>query len=145
MEDVMFSWWDWIQTLRLQRPPRLEIKPDPTLLRLLRQLAENEQRSVEAVANDLLGEAVQMRLSAETPLQHWKNLSAREQQICALVCLNYTNSQIAARLSLSEETVKTHVRHVLIKFGLRGRANLRNALAGWDFAAWEDRGGHGGG
>jgi DNA-binding CsgD family transcriptional regulator len=133
----MFSWREWIHAFRQPRPHRLEIRPDPTLLRLLQKLADDEQRSIEAVANELLGEAVQTRLSAETYLQHWKNLSVREQQVCALVCLNYTNSQIAAQLNLSEETVKTHVRHVMIKFGLRGRASLRNALAGWDFSAWE--------
>ena len=48
-----------------------------------------------------------------------------------------TNRQIAARLVLSPETVKTHLRSVLHKFGLRSKAELRQALAGWDFSGWE--------
>ncbi len=57
--------------------------------------------------------------------------------MAALLCLNYTNRQVAARLGLSPETVKTHTRNLLAKFQLRTRAELRRALADWDFSAWE--------
>ena len=38
------------------------------------------------------------------------------------------NRQIAARLGVSEETVKTHVRNALVKFNLHGKGELRMAL-----------------
>jgi DNA-binding CsgD family transcriptional regulator len=64
-------------------------------------------------------------------------LSPREQQVAALVCLNYSNAQIAARLNISQSTVKTHVSNALRKFGLQRRTDLRLALAEWDFSAFE--------
>jgi DNA-binding CsgD family transcriptional regulator len=69
-------------------------------------------------------------------LARWGFLSAREQQVAALTCLNFTNRQIAARLRITPETAKTHVRNVLRKFDLHSKAELRRALADWDFSAW---------
>jgi DNA-binding CsgD family transcriptional regulator len=57
--------------------------------------------------------------------------------VTALTCLGYTNRQIAARLVLSPETVKTHLRNVLRKFDLPTKAELRRALADWDFGDWD--------
>jgi DNA-binding CsgD family transcriptional regulator len=53
------------------------------------------------------------------------------------VCLNYTTRQVAMRLGIAPDTVKTHVRNVLAKFDARSRQELRRLLAGWDFSAWE--------
>ena len=77
------------------------------------------------------------RRRAEISLSRWRMLSPREQQVAALICLNYTGRQIAARLKISPETVKTHTRNLLNKFGLRTRTELRQVLADWDFSAWE--------
>jgi two-component system response regulator NreC len=105
----------------------------------LKNLAEREQRPKEAVAADLLSLAIVQRGAAETKLRRWRELSYREQEVVALVCLNYTNAEIAARLSVSLPTVKSHVRNILRKFGALRRSDLRVALAEWDFSAW-DRG-----
>jgi DNA-binding CsgD family transcriptional regulator len=52
------------------------------------------------------------------------NLSRREAQV-ALCCVEgLTNAGIGRRLSVSEQTVKFHLRHVFIKFGVRRRAEL---------------------
>ena len=53
--------------------------------------------------------------------------------VTALTCLGLTNPQIAVRLSLSPETVKTHVRNVLAKFEVNSKDELRHILANWDF------------
>jgi len=71
--------------------------------------------------------------------QWWIMLSPREQDVTALTCLKYTNSQIAARLGLSKETVKTYLQKVLNKFGLHSKADLRVTFANWDFSEWERR------
>ena len=108
----------------------------PTLTEL-QNLAEQENRPKEAVAADLLAFALVQRGAAETKLRRWQELSPREREVTALLCLSYTHSQIARRLSISTPTVKTHVRNILRKFGLTRRSDLRLVLAEWDFSAWD--------
>ena len=108
----------------------------PTLTEL-QNLAEQENRPKEVVAADLLAFALVQRGAAETKLRRWQELSPREREVTALLCLYYTNSQIARRLSISTPTVKTHVRNILRKFGLIRRSDLRLVLAEWDFSAWD--------
>lgn len=60
---------------------------------------------------------------AENPL-----LSRREAQ-AALCCVEgLTNAQIGERLDVSEQTVKFHLRHVFVKFGVKRRAELISRL-----------------
>jgi len=57
-----------------------------------------------------------------------KNLSRREAQV-ALCCVEgLTNAEIGLRLMVSEQTVKFHLRHIFIKFGVRRRAELISRL-----------------
>lgn len=52
------------------------------------------------------------------------NLSRREQEVFGGLLENLANKEIAARLNISERTVKFHVSNVLAKFGVRRRADL---------------------
>lgn len=55
-------------------------------------------------------------------------LSRREAQV-ALCCVEgLTNAQIGKRLEISEQTVKFHLRHIFIKFGVKRRAELISRL-----------------
>ena len=67
----------------------------------------------------------------------WAALSRREQHVTALTCLGYTNPQIAARLGLSIETVRSYLDNVFYKSGLRSKADLRVFFAPWDFSEFE--------
>jgi DNA-binding NarL/FixJ family response regulator len=49
-------------------------------------------------------------------------LSEREREVLGLIGAGRSNSEIAAELVISMATVKTHVRHVFAKLGLRDRA-----------------------
>jgi len=56
-------------------------------------------------------------------------LTRREQEIAALVVRGLPNHQIAARLGLSQATVRTHLRHIFRKLGLANRAQVAVRLA----------------
>lgn len=49
-------------------------------------------------------------------------LTEREREVLALVATGLTNAQIAGRLYLSQETVKSHVKKLMRKLGVRNRS-----------------------
>ncbi|SDE65373.1 regulatory protein, luxR family [Blastococcus fimeti] len=65
-----------------------------------------------------LGDAVAAAVRAADPL------TEREREIAGLVAAALTNRQIAERLVLSERTVETHVRHILLKLGAANRTEI---------------------
>jgi len=54
--------------------------------------------------------------------QHARGLTARELDILMLVAKGRTDNEIAARLVVTEGTIKTHIRHILRKLPARNRA-----------------------
>lgn len=127
-----------LQALGLaQESPTRLFELDEELQTSLQDLAAREQRPVNELTTELLQHALEDHQAAELQLKLWYELSPRQQDIAALICLRYTNLQIAARLQVSPETVKTHVRSILLRSGVRSRIELRQALYYWDFSAWE--------
>lgn len=107
------------------------------LLQSLQGLAEQEQRPVQNVAADLLSMGLDQQHASREFVRRWGSLSPRERQVAILVRQNLTNRQIASQLGISPETVKTYLRHVLYKFGLNSKTELRMLLADWDLTNWE--------
>jgi DNA-binding NarL/FixJ family response regulator len=69
--------------------------------------------------------------------QRTKALSARERQITQLLAEGLTGEEVAERLVLSSETVKTHIRNAMTKLEARNRVHaiaiaLRNGLISLD-------------
>jgi DNA-binding CsgD family transcriptional regulator len=132
----MSFWQRLLNALRYPTARRLTFHADVELMQSLQALADQEQRDTAEVAMDLLSAALAKRRVNDHYLQRWRMLSLREQEVTALICLGYTNRLIAARLKVSPETIKTHVRHILHKFEVNSKAELRQALEDWDFSAW---------
>jgi DNA-binding NarL/FixJ family response regulator len=97
--------------------------------------AEEIRQAISTVAagDALLDPSVQRRLlealatrppapSETRPDDH--GLTAREVEVLAEVAAGRSNAEIAANLYISEATVKTHLNHLLVKTGLRDRAQL---------------------
>lgn len=57
-----------------------------------------------------------------------QSLSRREAQVLLLCMRGLTNAAIGQRLRVSEQTVKFHLRHIFIKFGVRRRTELISKL-----------------
>ncbi|MBN1438338.1 MAG: helix-turn-helix transcriptional regulator [Anaerolineales bacterium] len=51
-------------------------------------------------------------------------LTRREREVLTLIAAGQTNREMAESLVVSPETVKTHVRHVLSKFGVSRKAEI---------------------
>jgi DNA-binding NarL/FixJ family response regulator len=91
----------------------LKDSPPEELLRGVRAAARGEAVLSPSVATRLVG---QVREPAREPL------SQRELDILGLIARGCSNREAAARLYISEATVKTHVLHVYAKLGVNDRA-----------------------
>ncbi len=67
---------------------------------------------------------LQTRLAAGLRASARVALTAREREIIALVALGLRNSEVAANLFISDETVKTHLSNIFHKLDLRDRVEL---------------------
>jgi two-component system, NarL family, response regulator DevR len=73
------------------------------------------------------------------------SLTDQERRVLDLIGLGMTNRQIAARMSLSEKTVKNYVASLLSKLGMHRRSQAAAHAVGRHLAgAWPAREGQGG-
>ena len=107
------------------------------MLQALQELAERDDIPVERLEAELLDFLRAEFGSEKTYRQSWGHLTPRERQIVSLYCRGLSNNQIAERLVISPETVKTHLRNATKKFGFQRRAELRKRLAGWTFMHYD--------
>jgi DNA-binding NarL/FixJ family response regulator len=86
---------------------------------------------IVAAGDALLAPSVTRRLIADFTRQHpasWRPprtlgpLTAREHEILRLIARGLSNTEISDTLTISEQTTKTHISHILAKLNLRDRA-----------------------
>jgi DNA-binding NarL/FixJ family response regulator len=95
--------------------------PAETLFEAVRVIASGDALLAPAITRRLIAEFARLRPRQVRP-DALEALTPRETEILGLVAEGLSNGEIASRLVLSDETVKTHVSHVLRKLGLRDRA-----------------------
>lgn len=100
-------------------------------------IAHDEGRPEHDLIPELLNAGLTQYTSNERVWKRWESLSLREKDVTALVCLGYTNREIAARLNVSTDTVKSRLANVFRKLDVRKRTELSILFAHWDFSEWD--------
>lgn len=100
------------------------------LLDAIRQVSQGESALHPSIARKVLREINR----SSTELEEGDRLTTREIDVLRLVAEGLSNQDIAARLSLSEWTVRTHLRSIMAKLNLVNRTQaalyaLREGLA----------------
>jgi DNA-binding NarL/FixJ family response regulator len=91
------------------------------LFEAVRVVAAGEALLAPAVTRRLIAEFARQRPRVRPTPERLSELTPRETEVLRLIAEGLSNTEIADRLVLSDETVKTHVSHVLGKLGLRDR------------------------
>lgn len=95
------------------------------LVCLLRPFTNNLLIKCQAEVSDPEGLILLLRKTLNTPARiNTQKLSKRESEILGLIMQGLTNPEIAEKLFISAETVKSHRRHILTKTGARNTAAL---------------------
>ena len=97
------------------------------LLSVVRHCGESFEVKINMEVVDLQ-EAVfliKKKISNQCEINHQK-LSLREIEVLGLIMQGYTNNEIAEKLFVSYETVKSHRKHILLKTGAKNTAALIN-------------------
>ncbi|WP_028063194.1 response regulator [Solirubrobacter soli] len=100
----------------------LKDTPSDRLLDAVRVAAAGEALLAPSITRRLIAEFTEAARPGDDGVPaELADLTARELDVLRLVADGLSNTDIAARLVLTENTVKSHVAHVLAKLGLRDR------------------------
>jgi DNA-binding NarL/FixJ family response regulator len=87
----------------------------------VRIVAAGEALLAPTVTKRLLAEFTRLGAPRAPRMDRIDALTERETEVLALIAQGLSNGEIAARLVVTEATVKTHVSRILVKLGLRDR------------------------
>ena len=114
--------------------PRVFLRDEPMVVKV-KEIAVGQRRGEQEVYVDIIEAGMKVLRDQDQYASIWDSLSQREQQVTAQTCLGYRSYEMADMLGISYETVRTHSKHVYVKFGLN-KKELLLALRDWDFQAW---------
>jgi DNA-binding NarL/FixJ family response regulator len=108
----------------------LKSEPPERIVAFLRGVARGEAALSGAVARHLLDEVRDGVARTPVPDSVTRALSARELEVLLLLDRHLGTDEIAARLFISEHTVRSHVKNLLGKLGVSSRREALEKLAG---------------
>jgi DNA-binding NarL/FixJ family response regulator len=101
----------------------LKDAPAEQLTAGIRVVASGEALLAPSITRRLIEGFVRRPPPAGSGARELEELTARELEVLELMAQGCSNAEIAARLVVSEATVKTHTAHVFSKLGLRDRVH----------------------
>jgi DNA-binding NarL/FixJ family response regulator len=102
----------------------LKATPPDRLVAGIETVAVGEALLAPSLTRRLIEEHVSRPAPVDGVPQELSRLTERELEVFTLIARGLSNDEIAARLVVSEATVKTHVNRLLAKLGNRTRAQL---------------------
>jgi DNA-binding NarL/FixJ family response regulator len=87
----------------------------------VRVVAAGDALLSPGVTRRLIAEFARMGAPRGPSRKSLQNLTERESEVLALVARGMSNAEIASRLFVAEQTIKTHVSRILMKLSLRDR------------------------
>ncbi|WP_070378137.1 response regulator [Rhodococcus sp. WMMA185] len=100
----------------------LKDAPAEELIRAVRVVADGEALLAPTVTRRLIADVTSRRSTARRKPTAISALTPREREVLELIACGMSNTEIAEKLFVAEQTVKTHVGKVLSKLDLRDRA-----------------------
>ncbi|MDV7244753.1 MULTISPECIES: response regulator [Rhodococcus] len=100
----------------------LKDAPAEELVRAVRVVADGEALLAPTVTRRLIADVTSRRSTTRRKPAALSALTPREREVLELIARGMSNTEIADRLFVAEQTVKTHVGKVLSKLDLRDRA-----------------------
>jgi DNA-binding NarL/FixJ family response regulator len=91
------------------------------LANAVRVVAAGDALLAPGVTRRLIAEFARMGAPRGPSRKRLADLTQRESEVLALVACGMSNAEIASRLVVAEQTIKTHVSRILMKLGLRDR------------------------
>jgi DNA-binding CsgD family transcriptional regulator len=92
------------------------------------QIAQSEGRPEREIVTKLMFAGLNKYDSIEAIEPKWESLSKREKTVAILIEKGKTNQDIAKYLSIDVRTVETHVAHIIAKFGVQKKHEVRHML-----------------
>jgi DNA-binding NarL/FixJ family response regulator len=99
----------------------LKRTPATDLVAGIRVVAAGDALLAPSVTRRIVDRFARQPSERHTDTRALDEITEREREVLALVARGLSNAEIAEKLVLSEGTVKTHVKHIFGKLGLRDR------------------------
>jgi DNA-binding NarL/FixJ family response regulator len=91
------------------------------LVQAIRVVADGDTLLAPSVTRRLLETFIAPRPPGPEQARELDSLTPTERTVLTLIGQGHSNSEIAAQLFIADTTVRTHVRHIFVKLGLRDR------------------------